>query len=406
VLFLHPMLTSLYFHIPFCTTRCGYCDFNTYAGVNYLIPNYVNALCNEIVIYSKLATSHPSVHTLYFGGGTPSILPLKSLEKILNLVHQYYDVLPDAEISLEANPGSVDAGYLQGLRGLGLTRISMGMQSAYENELAVLTRKHNVEEVSKSVLWAQQAGIPHISVDLIFGIPGQTLESWKNSLITALNLPIDHVSLYSLTVEKGTLLQKQIAEGIVESPDEDLAGEMYEFAIDLLPEMGFLQYEISNWAKNPDGRSLHNMQYWKCLPYFGFGAGAHGYFDHYRYENIPGVLPYISSLQNDEQNRNQKLSSQVRGNKLTQWDEMQEFMMLGLRLTQDGISRSEFISRFSYQLDEAFSKKIEKLVKAGLIENHPDSTDRMRLTRKGILFGNRVFMEFVGNKPPVFLRDQ
>ncbi len=406
MLFLHIMLNSLYFHIPFCTTRCGYCDFNTYAGVNYLIPKYVNALSNEIEIYGRLSESNPEVHTLYFGGGTPSLLPLENLEKILRAANQGYDVLPEAEITLEANPGSVDAGYIQGLRNLGFTRISFGMQSANENELAVLNRKHNFEKVAQSVLWAYQAGIPHISVDLIFGIPGQTLESWKNSLVSALSLPIDHVSLYSLTIEKDTLLQKQIAEGEVQSPDEDLAGAMYEFAIDLLPEFGYFQYEISNWAKNLESRSLHNIQYWKCLPYYGFGAGAHGYIDHYRYENIPGVLPYTSALQNIEQKDIYRISSQIRGNRLTQWEEMQEYMMLGLRLTQDGISRSEFIDRFSYPFDDVFGRKIEKLIKAGLLENHPDATDRMRLTRKGILFGNRVFMEFVGNKPPVFLRVQ
>jgi oxygen-independent coproporphyrinogen III oxidase len=406
VLFLQVMSNSLYFHIPFCTTRCGYCDFNTYAGVNYLIPNYVNALCNEIEIYGLLSEPHPEVHTLYFGGGTPSLLRPENLEKILRAVSQVYDVLHEAEITLEANSGSVDLEYLQGLRGLGFTRISFGMQSAHENELAVLNRKHNFEKVAQSVLWAHEAGIPHISVDLIFGIPGQTLESWKNSLISALNLPIDHVSLYSLTIEKDTLLKKQIEEGEIELPDEDLAGAMYEFAIDLLPELGFFQYEISNWAKNPDGRSLHNMQYWKCQPYYGFGAGAHGYIDHYRYENIPGILAYISSLKTIEQNDMHQISSQFRGNKLTRWEEMQEYMMLGLRLTQDGISRSEFKGRFLYTLDEVFGRTIEKLVKAGLLEDHPVLKDRVRLTRRGILFGNRAFVEFVGNKPPAFLKDQ
>jgi len=360
----------------------------------------------EIEVYGQESKSQPSVHTIYFGGGTPSLLPLEEFEKVLNKVRRYYDVMPDAEITLEANPGSITKDTLHGLRSLGFTRISLGMQSADKKELAALNRMHDLEVVSQSVFWAHDAGFPHISVDLIFGIPGQTIETWKHSLDSALNLPIDHLSLYSLIVEQGTLLQKQITDGVIKPPDEDLAGSMYEFAMDSLPKSGFSQYEISNWSKNDKGRSIHNMQYWKCLPYYGFGAGAHGYIEHYRYENIPGILPYISSLQNGDNKELHQVPSQVRGDQLTLWEEMQEFMMLGLRLTQEGISRSEFRDRFAYSMDEVFSRQIDKLNKAGLLENQPEQPDRVRLTRRGVAFGNRVFVEFVGNKPPAFLRDQ
>jgi len=399
------MFNSLYFHIPFCTTRCGYCDFNTYAGVTRLIPDYVKALCKEVESYADLSDFSSEVHTIYFGGGTPSLLPIDELKKIISTANLNYRVQNDAEITLEANPGSVDKDYFTGLQELGFNRISLGMQSANHDELAVLNRPHTLEQVVRSVNWAKKAGINHISVDLIFGIPGQTMETWEKTLQAAIDLSIDHLSLYSLTVEEGTLLQKQILRKEVAAPDEDLAGAMYEFAMDMLPGSGFDQYEISNWAKNLSARSKHNMQYWKCLPYYGFGAGAHGYLHHYRYENIPGITAYSASLECLKACELQKMPSQSRGSALSIWEEMQEFMMLGLRLTREGISRSDFQRRFSYSLEDIFGEKIRKLIKSGLIEEYPSDNDRLRLTRKGILFGNRVFIEFVGNKKPAFITD-
>lgn len=399
------MLNSLYFHIPFCTTRCGYCDFNTYAGMNHLIPKYLIALCKEVEIYSGFSEFPPEVHTIYFGGGTPSLLPLDALKRLIQSVRLNFQILGTTEITLEANPGNVDDLYFTGLHELGFNRISLGMQSANPDELAILNRHHDFEQVVRSVNLAKKAGIPHISLDLIFGIPGQSMESWKKTLQAAIALPIDHLSLYSLTIEEGTLLQKQILSKIIAAPDEDLAGSMYEYALDLLPGESFAQYEISNWAINPAAQSQHNKQYWKCLPYYGFGAGAHGYLGHYRYENIPGINAYISSLEDLHPLELQQVPSQVRGSLLSTWEEMQEFMMLGLRLTQEGVSRNDFQERFSYSLEEIFGEKIKKLIITGLIEEDPLNKERLKLTRKGTLFGNRVFIEFVGNKKPAILKD-
>jgi len=399
------MATSIYLHIPFCTTRCGYCDFNTYAGLNHFIPQYVQALVKELQFYPKNLNEPVAVHTIYFGGGTPSLLTPEAFGEILPVIRDHYDVLPDAEITLEANPGSVSAEYLLQLHELGFNRISFGMQSAHATELALLNRKHDFAQGAKSVSWAKEAGFEHISLDLIFGIPGQTLNTWRQSLQMVLGLPIDHLSLYSLTVEEGTPLHQQVASGQVAPPDEDLAGEMYALAMDTLPQSGFSQYEISNWAVNAVARSVHNMQYWRCDPYLGIGAGAHGYFGHYRYENIAGIAQYIQAVQMQGEPLLQKPPAQADGNELSLWDEMQEFMMLGLRLTEDGVSCAEFSNRFGYPLEELFHRQLTLLFHQGLLERHPVDADRLRLTSTGIRFGNRVFAAFVGNKKPALLED-
>jgi oxygen-independent coproporphyrinogen-3 oxidase len=393
------MPTSIYIHIPFCTNRCGYCDFNTYAEVTHLLPAYSKAIINEALWFSKHANIQNPIHSVYFGGGTPSLLTIEDLSIILFTLMKKFEISSNVEISIEANPGSVSEVYVKQLRDLGVTRISLGMQSADEQDLLVLDRKHKIGEVEHCVNWAASAGFSHVSLDLIFGIPGQTFASWQKSLQTAINLPIDHLSLYSLTIEDGTPLKQRILQGTLEIPDEDLAGEMYEYAIRALPCHGYSQYEISNWAKSDDGRSVHNMQYWRCLPYIGLGAGAHGYYSTNRYSNVKGIIPYINSIASFI-NQEKQPPALEDGGLLEAWDEMQEFMMLGLRLTKDGVSRSEFWKRFDFSFDELFNDQITHLIQHGLLENAKTDPDKLRLTPKGILFGNRVFSEFVGNEKP------
>lgn len=393
------MPTSIYIHIPFCTSRCGYCDFNTYTGLTHLLPAYSKAIVDEASWFSKYTIPQNPIHTVYFGGGTPSLLSIDDLSRILFHLREKFEISRNVEITIEANPGSVKEGYLRQLRDLGVTRISFGMQSADEHDLFILDRLHKFGEVKQSVLWAASAGFSHISLDLIFGIPGQSAESWKNTLRTAIDLPIDHLSLYSLTIEEGTVLKQKVERGTVDLPDEDLAGEMFEYAISALPTYGYAQYEISNWAKNDECRSIHNMQYWKCLPYIGLGAGAHGYYSHYRYSNVKGILPYISHIKKSS-NQEMKPPAQEEAGFLDAWEEIQEFMMLGLRLTQDGVSRSEFCQRFGFSLDELFADQLTHLMQQGLLETDFAEPDRLLLTPKGILFGNRVFSEFVGNGKP------
>jgi len=393
--------TSIYLHIPFCTRRCSYCDFNTYAGFNHLIPRYMEALVEEVKTVGRQVDKNDQVHTIFFGGGTPSLVPGEYLEKALSTIKTYYTLQPEIEVTLEANPGTVTRHYLQELKQLGFTRISFGMQSSNADELQILERQHNFEQVKQSVTWAQEAGFVHINVDLIFGIPGQTLKSWRDSLEAAIGFGIDHLSLYSLTIEKGTPLEYAIESGAVQSPDPDLAATMFEHALNHLPERGFKQYEISNWSTEKVNRSQHNIQYWILQPYLGFGAGAHGYYGHYRMENVIGIMEYIKRIENANNMAYDFSPAELKRTRLSAWDEMQEFLMLGFRLTEEGISKTEFEARFHDNLETLFSKQLNLLLKSELIEINPKDDDRLRLTDRGILFGNRVFEQFVGNKEPL-----
>ncbi len=366
----------------------------------------MDALVKEIITVSGEVEKKDQVHTIFFGGGTPSLVPLDLFEKTLATIQNCYSLQADCEITLEANPGTVTKEYLCGLKQLGFTRISLGMQSANADDLRILERQHDFAQVTQSVTWAKAAGFTHINLDLIFGLPNQTLESWKNSLDAAIQLGVDHLSLYSLTIEKGTPLEYAVGRGSIQTPDPDLAASMFEHAIKHLPKRGFNQYEISNWATGEVSRSRHNQQYWNLQPYLGFGAGAHGYYNHYRMENIPGILDYIHRLDNENGKPYDFSPAELRLTRLSAWDEMQEFLMLGFRLTDKGISTEEFETIFHYNLDELFSKQLKLLMKSGLIEIHPEDSDRLRLTDRGVLFGNRVFEQFVGNKAPAVLKLQ
>jgi oxygen-independent coproporphyrinogen-3 oxidase len=364
----------------------------------------MNALVEEIKTVAEQVNKNDHVHTVFFGGGTPSLVPLEFFEGVLVTIQTCFLVQPDVEITLEANPGTVTKDYLHGLKQLGFTRISFGMQSANAADLRILERQHDFQEVEQSVIWAKEAGFSHINLDLIFGIPGQTLESWIKSLKAAIELGVDHLSLYSLTIERRTPLEQAILNGSIQSPDPDVAASMYEHAIKHLPKGGFNQYEISNWAAGDLSRSRHNLQYWILQPYLGFGAGAHGYYNHYRMENVTGIMEYIQSIENKNGKPFDFSPAELTRTSMSDWDEMQEFLMLGFRLTHEGISKAEFVASFHHSLEELFSVQLKLLLKSGLIEIHPTDGDRLRLTDRGVLFGNRVFEEFVGNKEPALLK--
>lgn len=296
------LVYSLYIHIPFCHRRCSYCDFNTYAGLEKLIPAYVAALCAEIRLAGSAAhrSDRLPLHTVFLGGGTPSLLPLGELERIFSAVRESFYLLPEAEISLEANPGTVDLASLQGMRQLGVNRLSLGMQSAHGDELELLGRIHSFEQVVQALELARAAGFGNLNLDAIFGLPEQPLARWEQTLRRAVALEPEHLSLYALTLEAGTPLLKQVEAGGLPEPDPDLAADMYDLATELLGSAGYLQYEISNWAKhtgnglsevgNPAYACRHNLQYWRNGPYLGVGAGAHSY--------IPNLAPEL--LENSE----------------------------------------------------------------------------------------------------------
>lgn len=395
-------LTSIYLHIPFCTHRCGYCDFNTYAGLENLISAYVRALCAEIEFAGAAAGERLAVHTVFFGGGTPSLLPAGDLDNILSSLRRSFLLSPEAEISLEANPGTLSAGYLVDLRQMGVNRLSLGVQSANPDELRLLERQHDYLDVIQAVTWARQAGFDNLNLDLIFGLPYQSLQSWQHTLDLALSLQPEHFSLYALTLEHGTPLEHWTQRGLIAEPDPDLAAEMYEWASQRLEEAGYAQYEISNWARERDGKLLacqHNLQYWRGLAYLGLGAGAHGYAAGQRSVNVLGPAAYIQRMTGVEKKGNNLIFPATPATQtLTAVDrqaEIGEFMLMGLRLVQEGVAEKVFQERFGVSLASLFGSQIERLERLGLLEWAGPDRERLRLTTAGRLLGNQVFIEFI-----------
>src|SRR5258706_968099 len=431
---------SLYFHVPFCTHRCAYCDFNTYAGQEEMIPAYVDALNREINYVgqqlkdhetSRLAGNATKVHTIFFGGGTPSLLSPLQFDSIFKSIHSAFDLTSDAEISIEANPGTVTEEALRQLRKIGINRISFGVQSANLEELRMLERTHDFFNVIEAVTSARKAGFDNLNLDLIYALPEQTLQTWQTTVQRILDLHPEHISAYALTLEHGTPFGRWAQKGMLPLPDPDLAADMYEWASETLETAGYVQYEISNWAKvNAEVRMMndefnsafrilhssfqcrHNLQYWRGLPYLAFGAGAHGYANGYRYSNALRIKTYIERIIQHSAFIIQPFPltpAAVNQHKQTLQDDMSEFMMTGLRLTQEGISENEFQLRFEKPLREVYGTEIEELLKLGLIElandsplpmgRVPDRVEglgmRARLTKRGRLLGNQVFMRFV-----------
>jgi oxygen-independent coproporphyrinogen-3 oxidase len=387
---------SVYLHIPFCTHRCGYCDFNTYAGLEDLIPAYVGALCREIALLGESAGQRLPVHTVFFGGGTPSLLPPAELRRILEALGEAFELLSDVEVTLEANPGTVTRDTLSAYRSLGVNRLSLGMQSASPEELRILEREHSVFGVIQAVKAARQAGFENLNLDLIFGLPGQLLAGWQRSLELALGLGPEHLSLYALTVEHGTPLSHWVGRGLLPEPDPDLAADMYEWAAERLEQAGFGQYEISNWARRDGNGGLracrHNLQYWRNQPYLGLGAGAHGYAGGFRVANVLVPAAYIQRLREGGVQPFPRTPAAASATPIDRAAEIGETMMMGLRLTSEGVSARAFGERFGVPLGELFAKPIDKLTRQGLLEW---TGERLRLTERGKLLGNRVFVEFI-----------
>jgi len=389
---------SLYLHIPFCRHRCAYCDFNTYAGLENLVPAYTRALVREIELASQAAGRRLKAHTIFFGGGTPSLLPVEALAEIMGALRSGFELLPEVEVTLEANPGTVDPDYLRALRDLGINRLSLGMQSASPEELVLLEREHDYEDVIHAVTWARKAGFEQINLDLIFGLPEQQLSTWRSTLELALGLCPEHLSLYSLTLEHGTPMQHWAKRGLISEPDPDAAAEMYEWAMERLGEAGYRQYEISNWARSgPDGllACRHNLQYWRGLPYLGLGAGAHGYAGGVRTENVRAPSAYIRRLEEGKAGAFPCTPAASTWRAVSREDELAETMMMGLRLVEEGVGEAEFAARFDQELRQVYARQIARLQKQGLLEWGGERGDRLRLTKRGRLLGNRVFVEFV-----------
>jgi len=378
---------GLYIHIPFCRFKCTYCDFNAYAGMHSLYAPYTRAVVREISDASLAALCAPpgrlEVQTIYFGGGTPSLLPLPLLADILTACRATFDVPSDAEISLEANPGTVDAAYLEGLRTLGVNRLSLGVQSAHQAELDFFKRGHSFLDAVESVKLARSAGLDHLNVDLIYGIPQQTMAMWRETVERTLELAPDHVSMYCLTVEERTTLALWVRRGKTRLPDDDLAADMVLWADERLAGGELVRYEVSNWAR-PGQPCRHNLVYWHNEPYLGLGAGAHSSLNGRRFWNVDHPREFVQRI---EAGQSAVAGSEVIGREL----EMGETMMLGLRLVE-GISLAHFESRFGVKLVDTYPEELETLWRQELIQ--VDEVG-VRLTRRGWLLGDRVFSAFL-----------
>ena len=367
---------SLYIHIPFCQSKCHYCSFNSYSGMNWLIPEYVEALIKEIRCWEYGGT----VDTIYLGGGTPTMLDGQHLGTILEACGRAFTVPPDVEITIEANPDTIREPFLRQLRALGVNRLSLGVQSFDDRRLKELGRRHSASEALEAFGLSRNA-FNNVNIDLLYALPSQTVKEWQQALEKALGLELDHISLYPLTVEEGTLLSQEIASGRVIRPDPDLAADMFLLAEAMLSD--YEHYEISNWAR-PGRRCQHNMTYWKNLPYLGFGAGAHSFFERRRFSNLLSPVEYVQRLSDADSPIEQE---EHIGEAL----EMAETMILGLRL-REGVNLVEFSNRFNRDAASVYGDEIDELVGLGLLLND-DST--ICLTQRGRLLGNQVFLRFL-----------
>jgi oxygen-independent coproporphyrinogen-3 oxidase len=373
-------LASLYVHVPFCRAKCTYCDFSSFPGQQELYERYADAVVREMEQAGPVRLA-----TIYIGGGTPTVLPVSLLARILRGAREAFVVEAGAEISVEANPGTVDASTLGAMRGLGINRLSLGVQSLADGELRLLGRIHTAAEAVESFHAARQAGFDDVNLDLIYGLPRQTMASWQATLIPALALDPDHLSLYALSVEEGTFLASSIARGDLPEPDPDLAAEMYEYAEQILQARGYDHYEISNWARSSAHRCQHNLTYWRNEPYLGVGAAAHSWAEGRRWANTSQPAAYIESVLDGG-------SPRMMVEQIDRDLEIGETMMMGLRLLDEGVSFRRFEARFGQGLGERFSEELADLQELGLIET---DADRVRLSARGHLLGNQVFGRFL-----------
>lgn len=385
---------SLYLHIPFCRQRCTYCDFNTYTTVGALIDAYVVALIREIEQVGRSATAageELSISTIFFGGGTPSLLPPQAIADILHAVSAAFTMLPDVEMTIEANPGTVNTKYLTALREIGVNRLSYGVQSALPGELLLLGREHDFATAVEAVREARVAGFENLNLDFIYGLPGQSLGNWETTLRAGLELYPEHLSLYCLTIEPGTPMQQWLGSGRILPPDPDLAAEQYELAGALLRQQGYTHYEISNWAK-PGRECRHNLTYWRNQPYLGLGAGAHGFAAGYRYQVVRQPRVYIRRMMEGEVNGFPLSAAVAAAHRLERDEAMSDTVITQLRLLNEGLDLNDFTNKFGQPLDEAYNGTVRQLEGWELVERQ---NGRLLLTEKGRFLSNQVFYRFM-----------
>jgi oxygen-independent coproporphyrinogen-3 oxidase len=375
---------GIYIHIPFCRARCSYCDFATGTYEGATAKAYVRAVAREIEAFES-ADAHAEVDTIYFGGGTPSLLTPAQVSDVLASVRRRFNVAASAEVTMEMNPGTVNADSLRAFRDEGINRASFGAQTFDERELKRLGRTHTADDTRRTLALLRAAGFNNISFDLIAGLPEQTLEAWRRNLDEALRLRPEHLSLYLLEVHEGTPLADQIRQGRYGAPDPDLAAEMYRLMVERTQSAGYEQYEISNFCLA--GReSRHNMKYWTGEPYFGFGCSAHSFDgESVRWSNERDTFAYVKLIE-------EKRSAVVSREELDARDRSAEALFLGLRLLSRGVNLSEHRARYHSDVLATHAEDLARFDEAGLIEIEGDV---LRLTPAGALLSNEVFSAFV-----------
>lgn len=375
---------GLYIHIPFCRQKCFYCDFPSFAGRERYEADYTDALCRELaeqgVLYRE-KWGRPQ--TIYMGGGTPSLLPIGLLAKILQAIADVFGDAADREFTVECNPGTVDAAKLRALRAGGVNRLSFGVQTFDDTLLKKIGRIHTGAQAREAMALARTAGFQNVSMDLIYGLPGESLAELERDLEAMVALEPEHISIYGLQLEEGTAFAKMQEMGRLMLPDDDTVERMYDTMTAFLPAHGYARYEISNFAK-PGFESRHNLSYWQDVPYLGVGAAAHSYLEGQRYENVREIPAYIEGIRTGKGVRRQEET-------MTREIAMEEFAFLALR-TARGIDRARFERRFGVPLEAVYAGAIAKLKRQGLLEADEAG---VHLTPLGMKYGNMAFEEFL-----------
>jgi len=373
---------GVYIHIPFCVKKCNYCDFPSFPGMEHYFKGYTKALCREI---ETVSAKYPDsvIDTVFFGGGTPSVLPANLVSEIIDALYRNFDVAENAEISIEVNPGTVTPEKAETYKEININRISIGLQSASNSLLRFMGRIHTEEMFEECIGIFRKYGFGNINADVIFGVPGQTMEDWQKTINLVLEKGVTHVSCYSLKIEEDTPWYELNKKGELPRADEDLEREMYYWAIKRLNDAGFKHYEISNFAK-PGFECRHNMKYWTCKPYLGFGAAAHSYIDDMRYSNTENPAEYISRICEGK--------SPVKTREEIGADEkLSERFILGLRLI-DGVDLKKIEREFGSEALRKYDGRIKILEEKALVSTE---NGMLKLTNLGLDFANQVWVEFI-----------
>ena len=376
---------GIYIHIPFCLKKCYYCDFSSYVGLEGFFKTYAENLCKEIGLVAPYFAKDYKIDSIYIGGGTPSIFHFKSLKNIINTLSRFFTINSDLEFTIEANPGTVNLEKFQNYKNLGINRISFGIQAFNDSLLKEIGRIHSKEEGIRTILEAREAGFDNISIDLMYGLPDQTLNTFKDSLDNAIQLKVDHISVYGLKIEENTSFRKMQLENSLLLPDEETEEKMYDLMTEYLPNNSYHRYEISNFALTSK-ESRHNLKYWRYQPYIGFGVAAHSFINEKRTANSPNLLTYLKNIRLEDISilKEQEEDLDIRQKKA-------EFIFLALRTAQ-GLYYQDFEKLFQSSFLEEYKDVITNLVNLKLIDTYKD---RAFLTTQGFKLSNQIFERFL-----------